>query len=390
MTRSRRSRRETVTHSLQPQRRDDHTVEMNNTFRATLRWLTLLVCGLSACACAWALGGEPLLQRFTPADFKATPYLFGLASDADGRIYVGNNDGLLRMQGHEWLTIPLPGGMAAGALARGSDARVYLGGYDSFGVIETAADGQVVYRDLRDAFGLKGDARALGFVSQVLPVSNGVYFQAQHRILFYRFDGHHQQWPSEGIESAFSVYRDQLYVLRKGFGLQRFDHGQLLPVPGGELMLGHRGVEMLDQGDSALAVSVGGFYRLRDGHITAPDVPPIPASAGIFSTVHMLPDHGFVVGTSTGQLLLYDSGAHLLEQHTIAHNSIGAMDYDTEGGLWAIADDELVRLQLPSAWSRIDVSEMGGVISDCEWHRGALWLAVGARGLERISDGPVS
>jgi len=361
---------------------------MNNTLRAALRWLTLLLCGLSACACAWALGGEPLLQRFTPADFKATPYLFGLASDADGRIYVGNNDGLLRMQGHEWETIPLPGGMAAVTLARAKDGRVYLGGYDSFGVIETAANGQVVYHDLRDAFGLKGDARALGSVWQVLPVSNGVYFQTQHRILFYRFDGHHQQWPSDGIEGAYSVYRDQLYVLRKDFGLQRFDDGRLLPVPGGDLMRGHRGVEMLDQGDSALAVSVGGFYPLRDGKITAPEVPPMPTSAGIFSTVHALPDHGFVVGTSTGQLLLYDAGAHLLEQHAIAHNSIGTMDYDAEGGLWAIADDELLRLQLPSPWSRIDLEDMGGVLSDCEWHRGALWLAVGARGLERITDGP--
>jgi len=361
---------------------------MNHTFRATLRWLTLLVCGLSVCACAWALGGEPLLQRFTPADFKATPYLFGLASDADGRIYVGNNDGLLRMQGHEWETIPLPGGMAAGTLARGRDGHVYLGGYDSFGMIETAADGGVVYRDLRDAFGLRGAARALGSVWQVLPVSNGIYFQTQHRILFYRFDGHHQQWPSDGIEGAFSVYRDQLYVLRKDFGLQRFDNGRLQPVPGGDVMRGHRGVEMIDQGDSAVALSVGGFYRLRDGQVSALAVPPVPASAGIFSTVHVLRDKGFVVGTSTGQLLLYDADAHLLEQHALAHNSIGAMDYDAEGGLWAIADDELLRLQLPSPWSRIDVADMGGVVSDCEWHRGALWLAVGSRGLERISDGP--
>ncbi len=359
---------------------------MDKRFRAILRLLALLVCGWSLCACAWAIEGEPLLQRFTPADFKATPYLFGLAGDADGRMYVGNNDGLLRKQGHEWQTIPLPGGMPAGAVARGNDARVYLGGYDSFGVIETAPDGRVVYRDLRDAFGLKGDARALGSIWQVLPVSKGVYFHAEHKLLFYGFDGHHQQWPMDGIDGAFSAYGNGLYMLHKETGLQRFDNGSLLLVPGGDAMRGHLGVEMIDQGDSALALSVGGFYRLSNGRIVTLDVPPVPISAGVFSSVHALRDHGFVVGTSTGQLLLYDVGAHLLERHTLAHNPIGAMDYDAEGGLWAIADDELLRLQLPSPWSRIDVSEMGGVITDCEWHRGALWLAVGARGLARISD----
>jgi len=361
---------------------------MANSFCAILRWLALLVCGYSVCASAWAMDGEPLLQRFTPADFKATPYLFGVADDADGRIYVGNGDGLLRMQGHEWQTIPLPGGMAASSVARGRDGRIYLAGYDSFGVIETAPDGNAVYRDLRDAFGLKGQERALGSLVDVLPVANGVYFVSQHRLLFYRFDGHHQQWPLDGVDVGFSVYHDHLYTLHKASGLLRFENGRLLPVSGGELMRGHLGTELIDQGDSALVMSVGGFYRLHDEHITTLDVPPMPAAAGFFTVVHALPDRTFVIGTATGQLLRYDAGAHLLEQHALAHNSIGAMDYDADGGLWATTEDELVRLQLPSPWTRIDVDNLGGVVGDCEWHRGALWLAVGSRGLARISDGP--
>ena len=359
---------------------------MANIFLATMRWLALLVCGWSALASASAFDGEPLLQRFTPVDFKATPYLFGVADDGDGRIYVGNGDGLLRMQGHEWQTIPLPGGTAASALARGRDSRVYLAGYDSFGVIETAPDGRATYSDLRDAFSLKGEERALGSVFQVLPVSNGVYFVSQHRLFLYRFDGHHQQWPLDGVDVGFSVYRDRLYTQRKGSGLSRFDNGRLSPLIGGELMKGHIGAELIDQGDSALVVSVGGFFRLHDDRVDALNVPPMPATSGIFSSLHALPDHSFVVGTTTGQLLRYAADAQLLERHTLAHNSIGAMDYDADGGLWATTEDELVRLQLPSPWTRIDVADMGGVVSDCEWHRGALWLAVGSRGLARITE----
>ncbi len=335
---------------------------------------------------ASTLVGEPLLQRFTPADFKATPYLFGIAADNDGRLYVGNIDGVLRMQGREWQTIPLPGGAAASQLARGEDGRIYLVGYDTFGVIDTAPDGRAFYRDLRDAFGLRGAARGLGSVFGVVPVSGGVYFVSEHRLFLYRFNGPHESWPLDGQDTGFAVSHGHLYSQRKATGLLRFDDGKLVQVPGGAAMSGHIGAEFIDQGDTALIVSVGGFYRLADGRVSALDVPPMPVAAGIFSAVHALPDGSFVIGTTAGQLLHYDASAHLIDQHALARNPIGAMEYDADGGLWATTEDELLRLQLPSPWSRIDVADLGGVVDDCEWHRGALWLAVGARGLARISE----
>ncbi|MEP7098498.1 MAG: GGDEF domain-containing protein [Dokdonella sp.] len=369
-------------------RRGEHTGGMGIALRTLLLWLVLATCW--CCACAGTLAstptGDPLLQRFTPADFKATPYLYSIAGDSEGRIYIGNNDGVLRLQGREWETIPLPGGMSGGSLARGRDGLVYLSGYDSFGSINTAPDGSAVYHDLRDAFGLKGADRALGWMAEVIPVDDGVYFRAQRRLLFYSFKGSHQQWPLAEKEGSLNAWHGDLYNLDLEWGLRRFDNGRLLPVAGGAVMRGHRGVELIDQGDSALLLSVGGFYRLRGGRVTALDVPPIPSNAGIFAKMLTLPDGGFVVGTSTGDLLEYDAGAHLQSRHKIARTSIVGLYYDADHGLWAVSEDELVRLQLPSPWSRIDMSDLGGVIGDCELHNGALWLAVGSLGLVRMSD----
>ncbi len=357
---------------------------MAGAIRTILKILVQAAC--CWCAAAWAFPGDPQLQRFTPADFKATPYLYSIVGDSEGRLYVGNNDGVLRLQGREWETIPLPGGMSAGSLARTRDGRVYLAGYDSFGSIDTAADGNAVYHDLRDAFGLKGAGRALGWMSGVIPVDDGVYFRAQQRLLFYSFKGRHQQWPLSEKEGSLSAWHGNLYNLDMKLGLRRFDNGQLVPVAGGEVMHGHRGVELIDQGDSALALSVGGFFRLQNNRVTALGVPPIPADAGIFANALSLPEGGFVVGTNTGDLLEYDAGAHLLSRHKITRASIGGLYYDTDHGLWAVSEDELVRLQLPSPWSRIDVGDLGGVIADTELHRGALWLAVGSLGLVRMTD----
>jgi len=357
---------------------------MTRSIQVILRCLALAAC--CCCVGVWAFPGEPLLQRFTPADFKATPYLFGVARDAEGRLYVGNADGVLRMQGREWETIPLPGGMAAGALARGTDGRVYLAGYDSFGVIDTTAEGRAIYHDLRDAFGLKGEDRALGWMGQVIPVADGVYFHAQRRLLFYSFKGRHQQWPLAANDSGFSAWHGSLYTLDKDAGLRRFYSGQIVPVEGGQLMQGHRGAEIIDQGNTALVMSVGGFFRLGSNGLTTLDVPPMPADAGIFSSVIALRDGDFEVSTASGVLLEYDAGAHLVSRHKIAHAGISGMETDAENGLWVSSDDELVQLQVPSPWSRIDVGDLGGVVADCEIHRGALWMAVGARGLARMTE----
>ena len=355
---------------------------MAGAIRTILKGLALAAC---CCAGAWAFPGDPLLQRFTPADFKATPFLYSVAGDSEGRLYVGNNDGVLRLQGREWVTIPLPGGMSAGSLARGRDGRVYLAGYDSFGIIETAADGHATYHDLRDAFGLKGADRSLGWMSGVIPVDGGVYFRAQQKLLFYSFKGRHQQWPLPEKEGALSAWHGALYNLDKEQGLRRFDNGRLLPVSGGESMRGHRGVEIIDQGDSALILSVGGFFRLHDNRVNALGV-QLPVDSGIFANMLALPGGNLVVGTTYGHLLEYDSSAHLLSRHKITRASIGGLYYDADHGLWAVSEDELVRLQLPSPWSRIDVGDLGGVIGDTELHHGALWLAVGSRGLVRLTD----
>lgn len=354
---------------------------------AVLRLLFPCLCALLWSAGgvhASALDGEPLQQRFTPADFKATPYLFGLAGDADGRIYAGNIDGVLRFQGHDWETVELTGGMAGYALGRGGDGRVYVAGYDSFGVLDTTADGTTTYRDLRGAFGFSREQRALGWFWQVLPVAEGVYFYAQGRLLFYRFDGHHQQWPVPDTPGQFTAWRGQLYFQRKDSGLQHFIDGRFEPVPGGDVLHGHTGADFIDQGDSSLVATTTGFFRLSAGRLVPEPVPPMPADAGTFSVLKPFPGGGFVVGTASGFLLEYDASAHLLRRYRISHNGIVALYYDAENGLWASTEDELVRLQIPSVWSQLDLGEVGGVVADAEWHAGALWLAVGSRGLAKL------
>src|SRR4249919_3878722 len=102
-----------------------------------LSWLPLL-----ACAQTQALNGMPLLRRFTPEDYNATPSFLSLATDKEGRIFVANAEGVLRYDGETWTLIELPGHQTAREVAEGADHRIYVGSYDTFGELRTSADGE--------------------------------------------------------------------------------------------------------------------------------------------------------------------------------------------------------------------------------------------------------
>src|SRR6476620_9815027 len=86
-----------------------HTAPMRppNQTLARLRAVALL-CLLLLPALAWAqetLRGLPLLRRFSPEDSNAPPSPGALATDKEGRLFVGNSEGVLRYDGETWSLI---------------------------------------------------------------------------------------------------------------------------------------------------------------------------------------------------------------------------------------------------------------------------------------------
>ena len=76
--------------------------------------------GLAAAVCVAAavpaargraetLRGMPLLRRFSAEDYNATPSHWSIATDKEGRLFVGNAEGVLRYDGETWSLIELPG-----------------------------------------------------------------------------------------------------------------------------------------------------------------------------------------------------------------------------------------------------------------------------------------
>ena len=135
----------------------------------------LLLLGGSSAAEEWS--GQPSLTRFAPADTDAQPYSFGVLALDSGEVFIGNADGLLRYYGKRWLRIEVPGAGTVRSLALGKDGRIYVGGYQNFGVLERAADGRYGFVSLeRKFFPDAAEGAPLGEIWDTVAVDDGVWF----------------------------------------------------------------------------------------------------------------------------------------------------------------------------------------------------------------------
>ena len=348
--------------------------------------LCLLLCLFPLLSLADTLRGTPLLRRYTPEDYSASPQQLALTTDASGRLFIGNIEGVLRYDGETWDLITLPGKAIGRDVVTGADGKIYVGSYDTFGVLQTTAAGEVKYQELLTAAGLKGAERDVGIIWEVIPTTQGVYFRAEHTLLFLSYDRTRtQRWPLSDSTRSFYAIGDELYARVAGVGFCRFVDGKLIPEPGAATFADQPLPGVIPKDGWLLLVGDRGLYRSD-----ADGIEPLSAEAGAelrdSDAYEVLPlrDGSFVVATLRGELLRFGTDYRLRERVNLGSYGIVALASDREGGLWAATEGDLVRMALPSPWSFIGAAQgLPGTAQDFEWYRDALWVAT-TRGFVRM------
>ncbi|MEO6172491.1 MAG: hypothetical protein ABIP02_05180, partial [Arenimonas sp.] len=332
------------------------------------------------------LFGAPLMQRYTAKDYSANPQHNTITTDKAGRLYVGNQDGILRFDGTSWELIELPDKQVGRDLTRANDDKIYVASFDTFGELVTDKNGKMGFHELLTLSGLKGKDRHVGFVWEVIHTEQGVYFHAEKALYFISYDRKTtKHWPlSENVRSVFPQ-QNTLYARVEGSGFSKFVDGKFVLEPDGEVFISQPLPGFIDKGSWRLLVSDQGFYRADQNGIKR-----LPNDAGAelknsgAYEVLVLGDGSFVIGTRRGELFRFGKDFSVLERLKLGSFSISAMNVDNEGGLWVATEGDLVRLAMPSPWSYLDANQgVLGVAYDFEWHDNALWTA-SSSGIARI------
>lgn len=342
-----------------------------------------------ACADADNWIGQPSLTRYSPADTDAHPYSFSVLALEDGQIYVGNSDGLLRYFGQRWQRIPMPGAGAARSLAFGADGKVYVGGYQNFGVLKRGVDGRNEIVSLESGFFPDSVGAPLGEVWDTAAVADGVYFATSRQIFFVGYDGRQASISLPGkLLAMFSPGGPPVVVLRDRRMFQL--HGkELRPW----LTAAGRVRGLVRQGPSQywLLTDTGNLYRI-DGDQA---VPREHAAEAMLKTANpytmiALPDGGYAIGTLSGDIVRVNADFTSYSVWPTGPAPVLGLAVDRENHLWAATETDIVRMSLSEAWSLIDRSHglRGGVTHAAEY-QGRLYVStsVGLFGAIRDDSG---
>lgn len=348
--------------------------------------LMLVIQSLGPCGAANALHGAPLMRRYTSLDYDAPPQHWSITTDDDGRVYVGNAAGVLRYDGQRLDLTRIPGGDPVRKVVIGADQRIYVGSHDTFGWLQPEPGGSLIYRELLTAVGLKGAARNVGTIWQVLATADGMYFRSERTLHFLGYDHQHfASWALGDDQRVMYVDGQALFARIEGVGFARFVDGRFVPEPGAGMFAKGRLLGLIPQQGWRLLVGDDGFYRAD-----ALGIRRMPGAAGTALraetpyAVRSLDSGEFIVSTLDRSLLRFSRTGELRQRIHLGAFSALALGSDREGGVWAATEGELLRMPMPSPWSSIGVPEgLRGTVADFEWHQGALWLAT-SRGVARM------
>ncbi len=323
--------------------------------------------------------GVPMLTRFNAEHYSVMPQHNAIATDASGRVFVGNVEGVLLYSAGRFEHLHAEQEMSVRSVALSGDGRVIVGGYDQFGSFGEQPDGHWTYTDIDEQFRDVPDAHPLGQVWLVAELPDGQYFLGERRLFHVDRDGATESWPTPNDVQTGLRVGDEIWARVVDHGLMRFDGKAFVPVPGGEEFTRYGVQSAAPHPDGTLFSSrVKGLY-LGDAehglrHVdTAYDA--WMQRTQVYA-VAALADGDFALATLSGEVAIVDAQLALKKQYRISNYPITDVVANVDGGLWFSTEGDLVRMEWPSPWTFVGEEDgLFGALNDAEWFEGRRWVA---------------
>ena len=171
--------------------------------------------------------GTPNIRYYSFEDIDASPQNWCVAQDGFGRMYFGNNFGLLQFDGETWINYPVDNQSIVRSIAIDSHQNVYVGAEGEFGVFKTDSLGKLKYTRI------SSDTLGVHFVDvwKTFLQNDTVYFIAGHK---YIYQYANNKLTEINIPEGFELFRgfklkDGIYVVDESKGLAKIINQDLVP-----------------------------------------------------------------------------------------------------------------------------------------------------------------
>lgn len=336
--------------TLWPMKKPHHDKRLAVSVSAACRALIITLMSLFWFSAAMAVtGARPPFQSYVPG-IEVYPQNFAIAEDTLGNIYVGNTEGVLSFDGKRWLLTKLPNGDIVRSLAAGPDGKIYVGGYDAFGYIETDATGQLKFIDLTPLFQKTLENNLFADIWNVEVTPDGVFFKGLQHLFFWSPEtGETRFWHWQGRFGVIKYHQNQLYLQFRGEGLRRYESGDWQPVAKTQ-SLTELIIELVPLPDGGLLTLSrnGDWTRLSEDGVSPFAMPDaLPTSSKLTDGI-LLDEHTLVFSGDLGPLYFYDTLSQKVEKVAVGQGFLSNLVKSSQGGLLTVDDTAIHHVPWPA------------------------------------------
>ena len=298
---------------------------------------------------------QPPILSFSPDMYGADNQNWKINQDADGRVYVANNSGLLEYNGAIWTLYPSPNESIVRAVKVHKE-RIYTGFYMDFGYWERSNKGILEFTSLTENIKdkLVDDEHFWG----IIDYGQWVLFQSLDQIFIYNTETNSFNVisPENGVNKIFKV-GEKLFFQSLGKGIFEIENGKQKLVTHSESIVGKRIINIVKSTSETIIITENdGLYILNpDMTVNKKNVP----DSGVFdrNTIYsgiLLHDGRMALGTiANGLYILNDQGEleqHYKQSNGIDNNTILTLFEDREQNVWLGLDNGINCINLNSPY----------------------------------------
>ena len=284
----------------------------------------------------WA-GWQHSVTNYSRHTYKAASQNWMTTQCANGWMYFANNKGLLEFDGSNWAVYPIHNAKMR-AVKFGNDGRIYVGGLQQFGYFVPNGLGQLDYICLSDSI----ERRYVGNIWNIHNLGERIYFQSDHRMLYFEKDRIHRV---ECRDMHYSTLIDgQLYAAAQGLFVLKND--SLIRLPNTEKMVNNlteRCVGLYSIHNKLLVVGTHEVFFYDKGEKVPFDIAFNEELKGKHIFCSAFNGKVLSLGTVQDGVLLLDletrETGHISTHNGLQNKTILSQYFDREGNLWLGLDN---------------------------------------------------
>ncbi|MFD2565267.1 helix-turn-helix and ligand-binding sensor domain-containing protein [Aquimarina rubra] len=331
----------------------------------------------------------PEIENYTIENYKADNQNWGIDVDEQGVVYVANNRGLLRYNGHLWDLYPLPNKTIVRSVYCDND-RIYTGSYEEFGYWSKDTLGLYQYTSLINLLSPDHTLVNEDFW-EIIQHNNSIYFRSFGGV--YEYDGEQIRFidGSQGVVDI-EIFQDKILISIRNSGLYELKEGVLKPFQSDTSNLRLQIITSLAATKEMLFLydeGEGGFILKNNKVISlSPQINSL-LKATILNKALFINENEIAFGTIKKGVIVYNLSsqkAYTLEKSSGLHNNtVLGLKFD-QGHLWVSLDNGITNINFENSLSYYtDITGTLGTVYDVVFFKGFYYLASNT-GVYKLSE----